>query len=76
MSPGLEPAWSPRANVLPKLGRETGSHSCCFQVPSFSHGFQGTWRGEHAAQSSKHNCVTGAPERGVLGLSLLGNDHL
>lgn len=63
MTPAPEPAWSPRANALPKLGRETGSHSCCFQVSSvFSHSSQGIWRGEHAAQSSKHNCVARAPE--------------
>lgn len=29
---------------------------------SFSHSSQGIWRGEHAAQSSKHNCVARAPE--------------
>lgn len=32
MTPAREPAWSPRANARPKLGRETGSHSCCFQI--------------------------------------------
>lgn len=67
---------SPRANALPKLGRETGSHSCCFQVPRFF-----SWLPRHLA--GKARCTIQctqlcdwAPEKGILELSLLGIGHL
>lgn len=54
----LEPAWSPRANAPPNLGRETGFHlprssltasrSPVLLTPS-------TWQGERVAQFSKRN---------------------